>query len=165
MTPIEEYLHTSYRPECEYVDGEVRERNWREYTHSRMQALVLLDLFNCEAQSGLTSLLNCRFRVSPSRIRVPDLCFLRKGHSQDPILVEPPAIVIEILSPQDDPSQMQERIADYARTGVPHIWRIDPFKKVVYRGKEKVADGILRAEEYGVVLPVPELFEKLNAEE
>ena len=24
---VEEYLHTSYRPDCDYVDGEVQERN------------------------------------------------------------------------------------------------------------------------------------------
>jgi hypothetical protein len=24
---VEEYLHTSYQPDCDYVDGEVLERN------------------------------------------------------------------------------------------------------------------------------------------
>jgi hypothetical protein len=38
--PIEEYLGTTYRPDCEYVDGEVRKRNVGKYEHARVQALL-----------------------------------------------------------------------------------------------------------------------------
>jgi len=31
---VEEYLSTAYRSDCDYVDGEVRERNVGEYPHS-----------------------------------------------------------------------------------------------------------------------------------
>src|ERR1700684_237703 len=34
---VEQYLSTSYRPDCDYVDGEVRERNVGEYEHSDLQ--------------------------------------------------------------------------------------------------------------------------------
>ena len=27
LIPVDEYLRTSYRPDCDYVDGEVLERN------------------------------------------------------------------------------------------------------------------------------------------
>ncbi|MBV8629995.1 MAG: hypothetical protein JOZ83_03670 [Silvibacterium sp.] len=37
---IEEYLNTSYRPDREYVDAEVRERNVGKWEHARVQALL-----------------------------------------------------------------------------------------------------------------------------
>jgi hypothetical protein len=37
----EEYLHTSYEPDCEYVDGELVERNVGTLAHSRMQRLLI----------------------------------------------------------------------------------------------------------------------------
>jgi len=38
--PLAEYLNTSYRPDREYVDGEVLERNVGKKEHSRLQALL-----------------------------------------------------------------------------------------------------------------------------
>ena len=32
LISVEEYLRTSYRPDCDYVDGEVLERNMGERT-------------------------------------------------------------------------------------------------------------------------------------
>ena len=34
---VEDYLSTSYRPDCEYVDGVLLERNLGEFDHSRLQ--------------------------------------------------------------------------------------------------------------------------------
>jgi hypothetical protein len=38
--PVEEYLATSYRPDCDYVDGEIEERNVGEFDHSFLQGLL-----------------------------------------------------------------------------------------------------------------------------
>ncbi len=38
LISVEEYLATSYRPDCDYVDGEVVERNLGEWDHSRLQS-------------------------------------------------------------------------------------------------------------------------------
>ena len=37
LVSVEEYLNTSYSPDCDYVDGEVLERNWGEWNHSELQ--------------------------------------------------------------------------------------------------------------------------------
>ncbi len=34
---VEEYLRTSYGPDCEYVDGRIEERNLGELEHSILQ--------------------------------------------------------------------------------------------------------------------------------
>ena len=33
-TPVELYLHTSYEPDAEFVDGDVEERPMGEYDHA-----------------------------------------------------------------------------------------------------------------------------------
>ena len=38
---VEKYLATSYRPDCDYVDGEVIERNLGTRDHSKLQREIL----------------------------------------------------------------------------------------------------------------------------
>ena len=38
---VEEYLHTVYRPDCDYVDGVVEERNLGERDHSWIQGRLV----------------------------------------------------------------------------------------------------------------------------
>jgi len=40
LISIDEYLRTSYDPDCDYVDGRVEERDLGEYDHSVFQAEV-----------------------------------------------------------------------------------------------------------------------------
>jgi len=37
LVSVSEYLETSYRPDVDYVDGELLERNVGELDHSRLQ--------------------------------------------------------------------------------------------------------------------------------
>lgn len=37
LISLVEYLRTSYRPDCDYLDGEVVERNFGEFDHSSAQ--------------------------------------------------------------------------------------------------------------------------------
>ena len=41
LVSVSEYLSTSYRPDCDYVDGVVLERNLGEYDHGRLQGELL----------------------------------------------------------------------------------------------------------------------------
>lgn len=45
------------------------------------------------------------------------------------VLIEPPLIVIEILSPSDSCTSTQKLATDYENMGVPNIWLIDPETK------------------------------------
>ena len=40
--PLHEYIGTSYRPDREYVDGVIRERNVGKWEHARVQWLLAL---------------------------------------------------------------------------------------------------------------------------
>jgi hypothetical protein len=41
LVSVEEYLHSDYSPDREYVDGEVQERNLGEYDHASLQNILL----------------------------------------------------------------------------------------------------------------------------
>jgi hypothetical protein len=48
LVSVEEYLHSTFDPDCDYVDGEVLERNWGERDHSTLQAELILFFGNRE---------------------------------------------------------------------------------------------------------------------
>jgi Uma2 family endonuclease len=123
--PLSEYLETSYRPDREYVDGELRERNVGKWEHARLMALFAGWLGNHEREWGVIGATAQRVQVSPDRVRVPDLVVLKAGAQPD-VLTDPPLLIIEILSPNDTYSDTQERAQDYRDMGVQTVWIINP---------------------------------------
>jgi Uma2 family endonuclease len=123
--PLHEYLGSSFRPDREYVDGEVRERNVGKYEHARVQALLASWFNQHEKDWGVQVVTEQRVQVSPTRVRIPDVSLLPLGPQPD-VITEPPALVIEILSPDDTYSDTQERAQDYRAMGVETVWIIDP---------------------------------------
>lgn len=115
---MQQYLESSYRPDCEYIDGELLERNVGEWDHSRLQMLLSRYLSNREKQWGILVVVEQRVQVKRTRFRVPDVSVLVGPAPADPILVEPPFLCIEILSPSDRVEEMQDRIDDYLAFGV-----------------------------------------------
>jgi hypothetical protein len=73
LVPIAEYLATSYRPDRDYVDGELQERNAGEWPHSRAQGRFYAFLFQRERQWGIRAVPEQRAQVSPTRFRIPDI--------------------------------------------------------------------------------------------
>ena len=123
--PLSEYLETSYRPDREYVDGEIRERNVGKFEHARVQALLTIWFGNHEREWGVIVITEQRILATQSRVRIPDIAVLLAG-SQPDVITDPPLLIIEILSPDDSYSDTQERAQDYRERGVETVWIIDP---------------------------------------
>ena len=121
---MNEYMATNYRPDREYIHGEVVERNLGTWEHARLQALLAVELDGFEEAAGMVTAMGWRVQVSPTRVRIPDLVLVWNG-PQPPVLVDPPLLVIEILSPGDTYSDTQRRASDYLRMGVRTVWIID----------------------------------------
>ena len=165
LVTVDEYLHTTYEPDMEYVDGQLVERHVGEYFHSRMQALIVALLAGRERERRFRVFSEQRVRVSSEpRFRIPDVCVKALPHPVTPIL-EQPDLVIEILSPDDRPGGMLERISDYQQAGIAHIWIVDPYEKRVFEadrfGIQKAAQLVLEADPVGVVDFQP-LFAELD---
>jgi Uma2 family endonuclease len=122
---VSEYLKTSYRPDREYIDGEVRERNVGKWEHGRLQALLVIWFGSHEEQWGVRVATEWRTRVSETRIRIPDVVVVSPGPQPD-VLSSPPLLVVEILSPDDSYADLQDRSHDYRLMGIPTVWIIDP---------------------------------------
>jgi Uma2 family endonuclease len=132
LVPLQTYLHTAYSPDCEYVDGELKERNVGEKEHARLQKLILRYFMALEDGGTLSVFPELRVQVSPTRFRVPDITVLRADAPDEQIITHPPLIVIEILSPSDTLFGMREKIEDYLAFAIPNIWVVDPSDRMGY---------------------------------
>jgi Uma2 family endonuclease len=149
--PVEEYLRTTYDPDMEYVGGQLVERNVGEYDHSRLQHLLDMVLGARERERRFRVFTEQRVRVSDEpRYRIPDLCVKALPHEKNPILIRPD-LAIEIISPDDKPSEVLEKIADYQAAGIPHIWVADPYQRTVIEADQA---GIRRPASLKVSTPL-----------
>jgi Uma2 family endonuclease len=149
MVSVEEYLHTSYRPDCDYVDGELLERNLGEKDHSRMQGRIFVYLLNRYPRLRERLFLELRVQVKATRFRIPDVCVLPEGAPDEQIVTHPPVLCIEILSPEDRMTRYLERVNDYFEMGVPSCWIIDPAGRRAWVATPgllaEATDGVLRS--------------------
>jgi Uma2 family endonuclease len=161
LVSVQEYLSTSYRPDCDYVDGVVLERNLGENEHSRLQTEIWFYYRSRRKAWGLWGFVEQRVQVSGKRFRIPDVCLVR-GDCRDSIFRTPPFICIEVLSKDDRLQAMRERVEDYLEFGVPYVWIVDPATRLAYRctlggGMEEVTD--FRTENPETLVPVGDLFD------
>jgi len=161
LVPVEEYLSTNYDPDCEYVDGQIVERDLGEKTHSRIQGELLFHLYDRAKELGMEVLTAQRVQVSPTRYRVPDVTVLRL--SEEEIVTSPPFICVEVLSKDDTMQYMQDKIDDYLDFGVPYVWIINPRNKKAYvvtrAGMVEAASGTIETKDPVISLPLSVFFE------
>jgi Uma2 family endonuclease len=162
LVSVDEYLHTAYEPDCDYVDGELEDRNVGLKDHSEAQAAALVYLCQRQKEWGIYVALSTRMRVSPTRFRVPDICVYTLPEPDEQVFTRPPFLCIEILSPEDRVSRMQRKIEDYLNFGVQYVWMIDPKRPIkawIYttEGMHEVRDGLLRTESPAIIVPLDEL--------
>lgn len=128
--PVEEYLRTSYDPDMEFLEGHLLERHVGEYFHSRLQLLLGIALGLRERERRFRVFTEQRVRVAESRYRIPDICVKALPHEVTRVLNRPD-LAIEIVSPDDEASEMLVKIGDYLASGIPHIWIVDPYKRTL----------------------------------
>ena len=149
LVPLSEYLQASYRPDCDWMDGELRERNMGDIPHSYVQSFFMKHLGAREKELQIELFCECRMQVSPTRFRVPDVLIMREGDldGSERIVRTPPLLCIEVLSPDDTLDSMQDRIDDYLAMGVEHIWILNPRNRRAYVAD---AQGLHAVEELAV---------------
>jgi Uma2 family endonuclease len=166
LISIGEYLTTVYHPDCEYVDGEVLERNAGESDHAGLQGLLTAWFLNRRRKLGIHVFPELRVQVAPARFRIPDITVTTRKVSGQ-ILNEPPFLCIEILSPEDRATRLEEKIDDYLRFGTAHVWVIDPRQQRAWsysiEGKRETVT-LLTTVDPTIELPIDELFQELEGE-
>ena len=161
LISVQEYLETAWRPDRDFIDGEVLERKMGEFSHGRLQLSIGVWLRPREAAWRFRAVSEVRLQISTSRFRVPDLMLVSAGAPREEIVRTAPLVCIEILSRGDSMRDMMERLSDYFAIGVSVCWIVDPVRGCGWIATPghlaEVADGVLRA---GVIeMPLAEVLE------
>ena len=129
---VDDYLHSSYSPDCDYVDGEVQERNVGELDHAEVETALAIWFRSHDKEWNTRTVVELRIRVGPTRFRIADVCLISRDAPVEQVPQHPPLAVIEVLSPEDRVSRYQQRLDDYRRMGVQNIWVVDPESRRGY---------------------------------
>lgn len=161
---VEEYLSTVYRPDCDYVEGTIQERNVGEKDHSRLQILLGAYLLGLEQTLGIHVYADQRLQVKPDRFRVPDVCVVAGPEPDEQVFTRPPFLCVEILSPEDRMVRVEERISDYLAFGVRYVWAVNPRAGTgwIYSsaGPRFAHGGLLSTEDPEIAVPLQELLKR-----
>jgi Uma2 family endonuclease len=166
LVSVQEYLATSYRPDREFLDGALHERNLGEFEHSFLQSAVIAWFWIRRKEWNVLPLVAQRVQVAPTRFRVPDVTVLRSDQPLEPIITTPPLILIEILSKDDSLRSMRQRVDDYLNFGVQHVWLLDPATRRAYvckpTGFQEPESGVLTVLGTPIGLVLSELFKQVE---
>jgi Uma2 family endonuclease len=85
------------------------------------------------------------FPHEPDLVRRPDVSFVRFGRFPGEVLPKGwarirPDLAVEVLSPNDTSYELDEKLEDYRKAGVPLVWVINPNSRTVriHRGDNPV---------------------------
>ncbi len=158
----EDYLRTTFEHDAEFVHGEIVERSMPDEIHSAIQFLILLRFGSLIQSYALYPRPELRMRIAPDVYRIPDVAVFAGLHPQ-PIPETPPLVIVEIISKDDRYLDLMQKIEEYYRWGVPHIWVIDPttrrFSMYTEIGLQNVSS--LSLPDYSFQLTPAELFANL----
>jgi Uma2 family endonuclease len=155
LIPIDEYLRTAYHPDRDFVDGHIEERKVGERDHNRLQILFGAWFLAHEKEWHIYVLPEQRTHVSSTRVRIPDVCLLRGDAPNEQVLITPPLLCVEILSPEDRLPRIAKIMDDYARMGVPNLWILDPKDRVAY---DYSSNGLLKLTIDRLTIPNTEIY-------
>src|SRR5262245_16087801 len=164
MMDVDEYLRTSFDgPDCEFLDGEVVERNMGELPHGDVQGNLYHLLRLLRPQLGIRVVPEIRIQIHSRRYRVADIAVWRNDDIGTGIPVIPPFLAIEILSPEDRMVRMAPKIQEFLSIGVEWVWVIDPEERTALCYSQKDPRGalcdVLRTENPSIQIPLERAFD------
>ena len=145
LLSAEQYLHSSFEHDAEFVEGKVVQRPVPTWEHACMQGFLIRQLWTICRGLGFFAVPEQRVQTGPDRFRVPAVCVVMERPAPGRgIVTRPPYLCIEILSPEDTAVGTMEKVLEYLHFGVDWIWGIDP---VSLTGEVHSRDGVVRVED------------------
>jgi len=91
LVSVEEYLHSTFEYDAEYVEGRIVPRSMPQKPHSKMQVRLVRMIGPITDPLGYEVWPEQRIRTqrAPARYRVPDLC-VTQGEPSEDVFTEPP---------------------------------------------------------------------------
>ncbi len=161
---IEEYLNGPVpERDVEFVDGELKEKPVVMSIHGRLQVIIGAWFERHLDEWGVLPAVEVRTQVAPGRVRLPDVV-VGPATAWPETLIEPPLIVMEILSPSESFTELLEKLRDYDRMGIPNIWVIDPQTRRAWVSAGTVMTETVRFAVNGtpIYLDITEVFARYD---
>ncbi|MBY0513480.1 MAG: Uma2 family endonuclease [Gemmataceae bacterium] len=151
---LDEYWEFVNRPEnadrfFELRRGEVVEMSRPKTPHGIVASLIAteLNLYARQVRKGYVTSNDAGVVLSerPGTVVGPDVAYFSDASTFDEIAPKwaetPPVLAVEVLSPNDKMSEMNEKIEDYLRAGVRLVWLVDYERRkvTVYRPDRTLA--------------------------
>lgn len=137
ITTADELLRAQDIGRCELVRGELHMMVPPGYEHGRLQNRIGRRLGNLVESRNLGVVLGEIGFVlarNPDTVRAPDVAFVRAGRvaRPSPGYVEgAPDLAVEILSPDDRPGYVRDKVAEWLEAGAGAVWVVDPRDRTV----------------------------------
>lgn len=129
----------------ELVDGKLVERHMGlESSEIALRIAFLIGLFLREHRLGRLFGADASYQCfpdAPAKVRRPDVSFIRSERLPGGALPSghcpiPPDLTVEVVSPTDLAYEVEEKVAEYLRAGVPLVWVVHPPPRtVIHRPK------------------------------
>jgi Uma2 family endonuclease len=173
ITTAEELLRAGDIGRCELIRGELRMMIPAGDEHGRTVVSLTCAVGNHVAarQLGVLHGAETGFILArdPDTVRAPDLAFTRAERASPPargFVPGAPDLAVEVLSPDDRPGYVREKVAEWLEAGTLAVWVVDPRDRTVsvheperppsvFGEADRVPGGHLLP---GFVLPVRDLF-------
>jgi len=148
LMTAEEFFDWANRPEnrdrhCELVRGEIVEMSLPGKRHGFVCGNIarILGIYTALRKKGYvcTNDTGTVVERDPDTVRGPDVMLFEDVTNYDELEIkfaeEPPLLAVEVLSPNDKPAEVRERIAQQLQFGTRWVWVVDPSKRnvTVYR--------------------------------
>jgi Uma2 family endonuclease len=167
LVPLEEYLETVYRPDRDWIRGELRERNVGEKPHARIQRYLCFVFQSNQDAWRVEAFPEQKVQTSAEHYRIADVCVTVLDESDDVIVRTPPVLCVEILWRDDRMTDMQERVDDYFAMGMGTVWLIDPRRRKAFnadaRGTTRLVSDVLEVPGTAIRVSVEAMFGALGS--
>ncbi|MHC4817264.1 MAG: Uma2 family endonuclease [Planctomycetota bacterium] len=138
ITTAEQLLRAGDIGRCELIRGELKMMIPAGDEHGR----IIVTLTHAVAghviprQLGLLHGAETGFVLSrdPDTVRAPDLAFTRAERASPPArgyVPGAPDLAVEVLSPDDRPGYVREKVAEWLEAGTLAVWIVDPRERTV----------------------------------
>lgn len=138
ITTAEQLLRNPHIGRCELIRGELHMMSPSGAQHGLVAGVMFRAIANhVDAQKlGKAFAAETGFTLSkdPDTVRAPDVAFVRVGRRAAPargFYPEAPDLAVEVLSPDDRPGYVREKVAEWLEAGTRAVWVVDPRKRTV----------------------------------
>jgi Uma2 family endonuclease len=168
LVSLDEYLNTAYEPDRDFVDGVLLERHVGTQRHGLLQTIIGVFFSQYRKSHRISVFTETRLLVNAAtgRHRIPDLMVLEIPYRRGKVVVDVPAIVIEIKSPDDTFDDIVDRCFDYEKLTVRNIVVMDPDNNRAWlfqQGSLQLLTGATtRLKELAIDLPFSQMFAEID---